>query len=55
MDQNIKTNDDAQSGEKKGADPQKKPVDVSTLEKSTATSGNNPENAGPVAAGAASS
>lgn len=53
----IKTNDDAGSGQKKGIEKQnnKKPVDVATLEKSSATSGNDPKSSGPVATGEASS
>jgi hypothetical protein len=52
----TKTNDDAQSGRQKGIDKKKdkEPVDVATLEKSNATSGTDPNDPGPVAAGEAS-
>ena len=52
----AKTNADVQNCEQKGISKKnKKPVDVATLEKSSATSGNDPQSPGPVAAGEASS
>lgn len=51
-----KINADTRTGQRKPIDGQsKKPVDVATLEKSSASSAINPQSPGPAAAGEASS